>query len=100
MAEYLKPNQEIVYVENGYMIELERLNYEYQGYRSLVTQFTSETPFKPDQERYDQLLEKYIISYMEYNVIFNHIIHKFVPEKYQTNNVVASFELSALLIDK
>lgn len=100
MAEYLKPNQEIVYVENTYMIDLERANYEYQGYRSLLTQFMSDTPFKPDEEKFNQILEEYIKSYMEYNIIFNHLIYLFVPEKYQTNSVVASFELSALLIDK
>ena len=64
MAEFLG-NQKIVYVPNEQMLDLERSFYEYEGLKTLVTQFASDTPFKPDMERFNLLIEEYLKSYME-----------------------------------
>ena len=65
------------------MLDLERVFYEYEGFRTLVTQFASDSPFKPDKERFDQLVVDYITSYMEYNIIFNETVRLFLEKEDQ-----------------
>lgn len=98
MAEFLG-KQKIVYIPNDDMLNLERSFYEYEGLKSLVTQFASDSPFKPDKERFNSLVEEYIKSYMEYNLIFNDVVRTFLEKEDQTKNITASFQLSAMLID-
>jgi hypothetical protein len=98
MAEFLG-NQKIVYVPNEQMLDLERSFYEYEGLKTLVTQFASDTPFKPDIERFNLLIEEYLKSYMEYNITFNQIVRIFLEKEDQVKNITASFQLSAMLID-
>ena len=61
-------------------LEIERTWYEYNAMLTLVSQFGSDSGFKPDKERYELLLNKYIDTFMEYNIIFNSIINKYLPE--------------------
>jgi hypothetical protein len=98
MAEFLG-NQKIVYIPNEQMLDLERSFYEYEGLKTLVTQFASDTPFKPDMERFNILIEEYLKSYMEYNITFNQIVRTFLEKEDQVKNITASFQLSAMLID-
>ena len=81
------------------MLDLERSFYEYEGLKSLVTQFASDSPFKPDNERFNTLVEEYIRSYMEYNLIFNDIVRAYLKKEDQIKNITASFQLSAMLVD-
>lgn len=48
---------------------IEKEHFEYNSYLELLTQFTSTSPYKPDMERYNELLEAYILSYTTYNVL-------------------------------
>ena len=98
MAEFLG-KQKIVYIPTEYMLDLERVFYEYEGFRTLVTQFASDSPFKPDKERFDSLINDYMVSYIEYNIIFNEVVRLFLEKEDQTKNITASFQLSAMLID-
>jgi hypothetical protein len=98
MAEFLG-SQKIVYIPNEEMLDLERSFYEYEGLKTLVTQFASDTPFKPDMERFNLLIEEYLRSYMEYNITFNQIVRTFLEKEDQVKNITASFQLSAMLID-
>lgn len=98
MDEFLG-KQKIVYIPNNEMLDLERSFYEYEGLKSLVTQFASDSPFKPDDARFNSLVEEYIRSYMEYNLIFNDIVRAYLKKEDQTKNITASFQLSAMLID-
>lgn len=98
MAEFLG-KQKIVFIPNDEMLNLERSFYEYEGLKSLVTQFASDSPFKPDKERFNSLVEEYIRAYMEYNLIFNDIVRNFLDKEDQIKNITASFQLSAMLIN-
>lgn len=98
MAEFLG-KQKIIFIPNDEMLNLERSFYEYEGLKSLVTQFASDSPFKPDNERFNSLVEEYIRAYMEYNLIFNDVVRNFLDKEDQIKNITASFQLSAMLID-
>lgn len=99
MAEFLTDkNEKIVYIPNELMLRLERLFFEYDGLRILVTQFGSESEYKPDESRFKILLDKYLESYLAYNYLLNDIAKKYVSEEDLTKTYTASFQLSALLI--
>lgn len=98
MEEFLG-RQKVVYIPNSDMLDLERSFYEYEGLKSLVTQFTSDSPFKPDDARFNGLVEEYIRAYMEYNLIFNSIVREYLSKEDQVKNITASFQMSAMLID-
>ena len=98
MEEFLG-RQKIVYIPNSDMLDLERSFYEYEGLKSLVTQFASDSPFKPDDARFNSLVEEYIRAYMEYNLIFNSIVREYLSKEDQVKNITASFQMSAMLID-
>lgn len=74
--------QKIVYpLANEDSLVVQRVLYEKDGLLALCTQFTSTSPFKPDQERYDQILDKYIKSFAEYNLVFQVLMEKYMPEE-------------------
>lgn len=60
--------------------ELERCYYEYNGLLQLVTQFTSTSPFKPDEERYNAVLNEYIERFIRYNLLFDEIVQMAVED--------------------
>lgn len=64
--------------DEGLMIE--RLWYEVEGLKNLLTQFTSDSPFKPDENRYDKLLNYYIEKFCEYSICWNYINDKYAKE--------------------
>ena len=90
--------RKIIYVPNEYMLELERVWYEYQGLLTLLAQYGSDTPFKPDKERYEFLLDKYMLSYYEYNLTYNVLVSRYIPTSDIGKETEASFELSAFLV--
>jgi hypothetical protein len=101
MAELLtEKNQKIYYVPHEVMMELERSWYENEGLRTLLAQFASDSPFKPDNEKFEILINKYIKSYMEYNIIFSTLASVYVSAEDSSKNMTASFELSAFLVDR
>lgn len=54
--------------------KLQRSLYEYSSLLNILTQFTSDSPFKPDMERYTVLLNEYIDIFITYNLYFQHFI--------------------------
>lgn len=97
--ETILDGKKIVYIPNEYMLEIERAYYEYEGLKTLVLQFTSDSPFKPDQERLNTLTKQYLESYIEYNIIFNQIVSLHLSKEDQLKNITANFQLSALVIE-
>lgn len=74
--------QKIVYpLQYEDSLVVQRVLYEKDGLLALCTQFTSTSPFKPDQERYDQILDKYIKSFAEYNLVFQVLMEKYVSKE-------------------
>lgn len=59
---------------------IEKLWYETEGLKTLIAQFTSDSPFKPDEQRYSLLIKEYIEKYCEYNIIWNILISKYAEE--------------------
>lgn len=100
MEEYktLKSGEIIIPVPNEIMMELERVYFEYNGLLTLVSQYGSDTPFKPDFDRFEFLLDKYMEAYTIYNITFTEISRNYVPIELLTKVMTASFELSAFLI--
>lgn len=98
MEEFLN-GKKIVHVPNEYMLNLERTWYEYEGLKTLLLQFTSDSPFKPDTERFDAILTKYLEAFMEYNMTFNLIVANFLTKEDAIKNITANFQLSAMMID-
>lgn len=99
MEELLIHGRLFVSVQQNIMIDLERTWYEYQGLLTLISQFTSDSPFKPDPEKYNEVLEKYLISYIQYQLTWDHIVNNYVPEKYIHRNLTGSFELSGFFVE-
>lgn len=91
--------KKIVYVSNEFMMEIERTFYEYEGLKTLVLQFTSDSPFKPDQERLNILTKQYLESYIEYNLIFNEVARLHLTPEDLLKNITANFQLSALTVE-
>ena len=48
--------------------------FELNGLKELAVQFTSDSPWKPDKERYDQLINEYLEAYVKYNLLFQEAI--------------------------
>ena len=53
---------------------LEREFYEFNGLLNLLKQFTSDSPYKPDNERYEKVLVEYLEKFTTYNLVYQHII--------------------------
>lgn len=53
--------------------EIERCYYEFNGLLQVLTQFTSTSPYKPDETRYSALLSEYMTRYIQYNLLFEEI---------------------------
>lgn len=68
--------QEDVYIAE----ELERAYYEYNGLLQLLTQFTSTSPYKPDDERYNAILNEYLNRFITYNLLFEQILKMAVED--------------------
>ena len=96
--ETILEGKKIIYIPNEYMLEIERTFYEYEGLKTLVLQFTSDSPFTPDQQRLDLLIKKYLESYIEYNLIFNQTARLFLSPEDQAKNIEANFQLSAFSV--
>ena len=91
-------NEKLILVPHDEMFVLERAWYEYNGLLTLIAQYGSESIFKPDIDRFNVILNKYLESYVEYNKILSKLISKYVDAKDFSHNVNVSFELSGLLI--
>lgn len=79
---------------------LEKIYFEYQGLLTLLTQFSSTSPFKPDDKRFDSLLENYLLTFVEYNILFNKILYMyFTNEEIKTRNIVVDFNLSGFIVN-
>lgn len=57
-------------VEEEISREMERCYYEFNGLLQLLTQFTSTSPFKPDETRYNAILNEYMNRFIRYNLLF------------------------------
>lgn len=97
--ETILDGKKIVYIPNEHMLEIERTYYEYEGLKTLISQFTSDSPFKPDQDRLDILTKQFLESYIEYNLIFNQIVRSYLTPEDQIKNITANFQLSAFMVD-
>lgn len=98
MEECVKPEERKRYsVGSEDMLELERLFYEYEGLRILVTQFTSDSEFKPDHDRFIEVLRYYLEAYMEYNMLYMNLLHKYVGDNSTYVLYKADFELCCFI---
>lgn len=60
-----------VKVDEKLLDMLEKYYYEYNGLLNAVAQFGSDTPFKPDIERYKLLINEYLEVFVSYNIVYN-----------------------------
>lgn len=82
---------------------LQRLIFEKDGLKLLVTQFTSESPYKPDEETYDKVLKQYIESFVKYNIGFQAVVETYIDQirdkiKGKSYQTVINFATKELLI--
>lgn len=60
---------------------VQKVLYERDGMLALVTQFSSDSPFKPDKERFEEILEQYIRISVQYNLTFQRLMSIYItPE--------------------
>lgn len=65
------------------LLSLERENYISNGFLQLLIQFTSNTEYNINQDRYDEILNEYITSYIRYMIVFETIKNKYI----KNNNI-------------
>ena len=56
---------------------LEKHFYEMNGLLIVVSQYGSDSKWKPDVERFNLVLDKYLNKYAEVEIIKNHLIQKY-----------------------
>jgi hypothetical protein len=83
---------------------VQRTWYELAGLENLVKQFTSDTAYKPNQERYEYVLTKYLEAYAYHDMVFNEVVRKNLGdemfEKHRNDNIVVSFIDSEIIISE
>lgn len=65
---------------------LERLWYEFQGYLTLITQFTSDGPYVPGLLRFEKVLDSYLEAFAAYNMAWQALAGKHIPEYMHDDN--------------
>lgn len=65
--------------------ELERAWYELNGLRILAAQFGSTSPFKPDKERYEYVVQKMVEANAYYQMVWQDILRTYLPDENLTN---------------
>lgn len=70
---------------------VEREYFIWNGLVQIIAQFTSDTKWKPDTERYESLLNEYMTSFIKYSVLFDGIKQSIIKE----NNLIASEYINA-----
>lgn len=65
---------------------VEREYFIWNGLVQIIAQFTSDTKWKPDSERYESLLNEYMESFIKYSLLFDGIKQSIIKE----NNLTAS----------
>lgn len=97
-------NSIIAKVDPELLVQVEKEYFEFNGYLQLLTQFTSTSPFKPDRERYDEILTEYLESYIKYNLILNELAHNWCVDngidfsKNRIEKILADFANESLII--
>jgi hypothetical protein len=83
---------------------VQRTWYEFSGLEKLIKQFTSDTSYKPEQERYEFVMSKYLEAYAYHDMMFNEIVRqnlgKELYEKHRNDNIVVSFIDSEIIISE
>jgi hypothetical protein len=79
-----------IQVDDGMLRLIEKYWYELGGLTELITQFTSDSEFKPDIDRYNIVLSEYMESYIMYNVLYDQMLHEYAPE-YKVNIAAAIY---------
>lgn len=82
---------------------LQRLIYERDGLKLLVTQFTSDSPFKPDKENYDKVLKQYVEAFVRYSLGFQAVVETYKEQfkdkiKGKNYETIINFATKELLI--
>lgn len=78
---------------------LERSYFEYQGFLILISQFASDGPFVPNEERFEKILHLYMNAFMEYNIIFDRICNKYLTEEQLKKTYRINFEGNEIIVD-
>lgn len=71
---------------------LERFHFTLTGLNALILQFTYQSDFPIDRDRYDQLLGEYLEAYTEKELAFQQVLHatvapEFLLDAYYTQEV-------------
>lgn len=100
MAEVIKR----VPISEDDQLLVQRTWYELAGLENLVKQFTSDTAYKPEHERYEYVLTKYLEAYAYHDMVFNEVVRKNLGEemfkKHRNDNIVVSFIDSEIIISE
>ena len=73
--------------------------FEYNGLKEIVVQFTSTSPWKPDKERYEKIINEYLESYIKYNLLFQEAIKMSdIEDIYYNKEKSIDFSTNELLI--
>lgn len=92
-------------IDSDICLKLNRLLFEFNGLFELACAFSSDTQFKPDKERYDEIINQYLNSYAEYNMLINACAHDrlvangYEPKKCKINNLQINFFTETIIID-
>lgn len=91
-------------IEESEEFEIERYLFISNGYLQLLKQFTTDTEFNIDNERYDSLLNEYMESFIKYSILFDKIKNKYITENnidiLKYNNSLINFEKSVIIFYK
>ena len=77
VASYPAPEEAVLY--------LERCHFTVQGLNSLLVQFTMQSEFPVDADRYDQLLTEYLNAYTEKELYFDKLVRCMVADEHLDN---------------
>ena len=92
-------------VDTDLCLRLNRLLFEFNGLYELACAFSSDTQFKPDKKRYDEILNQYLETYSEYNMLMNVCAHDslvangYDPKKCKIINLQLDFIAETIIID-
>lgn len=90
---------ERVSVNPEHMLVLERAWTEYNALLALATQFTSDSPFKPDMERFDKVLNEFVKAFINYQITWN-LVTAQCTTKYLLSGymMMADFNTSEIIV--